>query len=119
MPLAELQNLMNDFVADSPHLGRTRVSSAPYVNYGGSRLAQMRPLDDLEAVAAKRFERGEGFGCGRGSGGCRGRTSPNTCRIDFNAIDGALNPHERKRHQGEGLFSSDTRRGTVSLTARS
>jgi hypothetical protein len=30
-----------------------------------------------------------------------------------------LTPHERKRHQGERLFSSDTRRGTVSPSVRS
>jgi hypothetical protein len=41
-----------------------------------------------------RFERGEGGGHGRGLGrgerGGRGRTSPNIGRIDFSAIDGAV-----------------------------
>jgi hypothetical protein len=31
------------------------------------------------------------------------RTSRNTGRIDFDAIARALTPHERKRHQEEGL----------------
>jgi hypothetical protein len=64
--------------------------------------------EDRLVRASKIWKRGKvsGFGRGRGRGGGRGgrgRTSSNTCRMDFSAIVGALTTEERKRHIEEEL----------------
>jgi hypothetical protein len=92
-------------VTNSPNLGRARSAPTPYDNLGGSRPSKKRPREELEVEGTKCFQRDEGFGrgrCGGNRGGSIGRTSPNTSRINFSAITGALTTQERKRHQEEG-----------------
>jgi hypothetical protein len=107
LPLVEVQNLLNDLVTNSPHSCRVRPTQAPSNNHGG-RPTKKRPNDDPMVDASKRWLRGEGLrsGGGRGRGGGHGgscRTFPNTSRIDFNAIAGALTSQERKRYNENGL----------------
>jgi hypothetical protein len=79
MSLIELQSFLNDLVSNSPDVGRAAGAPAPCDNHGSNRHARKSPLDNLEVVATKRFERGEGSGRGRGRGrgnpGGHGRTS--------------------------------------------
>jgi hypothetical protein len=69
----------------------------------------------VKALATwKRLRVGRGRGRGNNRDGRnrdRGRSSPTTSRIDFNAIVGALTPHERKRHQEECLCFKCHRKG--------
>jgi hypothetical protein len=107
-PWWRCKNFLNDLVTDSPHLGRVRPVPTPFNSPGGGQPTKKRPNDDPMVEAAKRRQRGEGswFGRGRSRGGGRGgcgRFSPNTGRIDLNAIARALTPQERKRHKEEGL----------------
>jgi hypothetical protein len=97
LPLVELYFFLNDFVSDSPHLGRARSTATLSTTHGGGQPTRKRPNDDLLIEASKRWQRGEGSWLGRvrsrgndrgGRGGGRGRPSPSTSRIDFSAIAG-------------------------------
>jgi hypothetical protein len=81
-------------------MGRAQGAPAPSDNHGGSQPIQKRLLDNPEVVANRCFERSEssrrGRDRGRGNREGRGRTSPNSGNIDFNAIVGGLiTPQER------------------------
>jgi hypothetical protein len=103
--LVELQNLLNDVVTDSPHLGGMKSTAGPSTALGGGQPTRKRNPEDPLVGASKIWKRnGAGRGRGRGGGkGGRGRPSQNTGRIDFSAIANTLTSKERTRHIEEGL----------------
>jgi hypothetical protein len=104
--LVELQNFLNDVVADSPHLGGVRSTTGPSTTPGGGQPTRKRNFDDPLVGASKVRKRNggrRGRGRGGGQGGGRGRPSSNFGRIDLSAIANALTSEERKRHIEEGL----------------
>jgi hypothetical protein len=106
LKLVELQNFLNDIVADLPHLGGVKSTVKPSTSRGGRQPTEKRSCEDPLVVASKIWKRNNGASRGRGRGGGqggRGRPSENNGRIDFSAIARALTPDERKRHIEEGL----------------
>jgi hypothetical protein len=115
LPLVELQNILNDILTDSPHLGRARhqlnLPPTEEDNPLGSNLMTIQWSKHLNVVNEAR---GQGLVevvvTENGRGG-RGHTSLSTSRIDFDAITEALTPQERTRHQEEGLCLKSHKKG--------